>query len=50
MKLQVAQLISSTEAWSSARGSSDRHAQLLTVGNFKNNLKIEQNFSARYVL
>ena len=44
MALQTAPLIGMTESSNSVPGSSDRHAQLLTVGNF------EINFSALYAL
>ena len=35
MALQAAPVISTTELSSSVSGSSDKHAQLLTVGNFE---------------
>ena len=44
MALQTAPLIGMTESSNSVPGSSDRHVQLLTVGNF------EINFSALYAL
>ena len=48
--LQPSILISMSEPSNSVPGSSDRHTQLLTAGNFANNLKLGQNFGTCYVL